>query len=91
MSLYDCFLEDHNQQDEVDKLKKQVEKLEADLKRSDAEKRKYYFQVLNRQDQIEQLQQQATNAIRHLDSIDSCLKTYASKKAARILKGEKDD
>ena len=76
---------------DTEKLEQKIAKLEADLKRSDAEKRKYYFQVLNRQDQIEQLQQQATNAIRHLDGIDYCLKTYASKKAARILKGEKDD
>lgn len=76
---------------DIEKLEQKISKLENDLKRSNDEKRKYYFQVLNRQDQIDQLQQQATNAIRHLDGIESCLKTYASKKAVRILKGEKDD
>ena len=69
----------------------QIKMLQDKLAKSDAEKRKYYQQVLNRQEQIAELQQRALNAIDRLENINSCVKTYNSEKVIRILKGEHND
>lgn len=68
-----------------------IDGLKNNLENKYAEAKKYFNQVLNRQDQISKLQEQGDAAIKHLDSIDNCLKTYGSEKAKRILKGEADD
>lgn len=61
------------------------------LKKCEEEKRRYFNQVQNRQSQIKELQDRQLSAIKLLESIDHCLKTYAVEKAIRVLKGEHND
>lgn len=68
-----------------------IKLLQDKLEKSFNEAKKYYQQVLNRQDQIVELQQRAESAIKRLENITPCNRTYNSEKAIRILKGEHDD